>query len=141
MQIRFPFDGGECYTTPEVRKMSCLGNLIWFVCAGLWQGLSWTIAGFLWSITIIGIPIGQQCFKFAALSFCPFGRDVIYGGGAVSFVLNLIWLVVSGLPIAIAAAVNGVLLCCTLVGIPWGMQCFKLAKLALMPFGAEIIHI
>lgn len=55
--------------------------------------------------------------------------------------LNLIWLVVSGLPIAIAAAVNGVLLCCTLVGIPWGMQCFKLAKLALMPFGAEIIHI
>ena len=129
-----------CYTCSEVIKMSCLGNLIWFIFAGFWQGMAWTITGFVWSITIIGIPIGQQCFKFAHLSFCPFGRDVLYGGGAVSFVINLIWLVISGLPLALAAAANGLVLCCTVVGIPFGMQCFKLAKLALMPFGADIIH-
>ena len=141
MQIRFPSAPDQCYTIHEVKNMSCLGNLIWFICAGFWQGMAWTLAGVLWTVTVIGIPIGQQCFKFAALSFSPFGRDVVYGGGAVSFLLNLIWLVVSGLPIALTAAANGLVLCCTVVGIPWGMQCFKLAKLALMPFGADIIHL
>lgn len=119
--------------------MSCLGNLVWFVFAGFWQGLVWTVSGILWSITIVGIPIGKQCFKFAALSFCPFGKDVIFGGGAVSLLLNIIWLLVSGLPIALTAATNGLVLCCTVIGIPWGLQCFKLARLALLPFGSQII--
>ena len=121
--------------------MSCLGNIIWFLFAGLWQGIGWTLAGILWSLSIVGIPIGRQCFKFAALSFCPFGKDVSFGGGAVSLVLNIIWLLISGLPIALTAAVNGLVLCITIVGIPWGMQCFKLARLALMPFGARIIKL
>lgn len=121
--------------------MSCLGNLIWFLCAGLWQGLGWTLAGCLWTLTIIGIPIGRQCFKFASLSFCPFGKDVLFGGGAGSMILNIIWLLVSGLPIALTAATNGLVLCITVVGIPWGLQCFKLAKLALMPFGADVVRI
>lgn len=118
--------------------MSCLGNVIWFCFAGLWQGMGWLLAGFLWSITIVGIPIGRQCFKFAALWFCPFGREVEYGGGAASMLMNLIWLIVSGVPLAIALALNGLLLCLTIVGIPFGRQCFKLARLALMPFGAQI---
>ena len=120
--------------------MSCLGNIIWFVFAGLWQGLGWTMAGLLWSITIVGISIGQQCFKFAALSFCPFGKEVVFGDGAVSLLLNLIWLVISGLSLALTAAANGLVLCCTVIGIPWGLQCFKFAKLALMPFGAYVIQ-
>ena len=61
--------------------MSCLGNIIWFLFAGLWQWLGWTLAGLLWTITIVGIPIGRQCFKFARLCFSPFGKDVVYGGG------------------------------------------------------------
>ena len=92
----------------------------------------------LWSITIVGIPIGRQCFKFASLAFFPFGKEVQYGGGAVSLLLNIVWLILSGLPLALGAAVNGLVLCCTIIGIPFGMQCFKLAKLALMPFGAEV---
>lgn len=118
--------------------MSCLGNIIWFLFAGLWQGLGWSLAGILWSVTIIGIPIGRQCFKFAALSFCPFGKEVQPGGGPVSLVLNIIWLIVSGLPLAITAAANGIVLCLTIIGIPFGRQCFKLALLALMPFGARV---
>ena len=43
--------------------MSCLGNLIWFLFGGLWLGLGWVLAGLLWCVTIIGIPIGMQCFK------------------------------------------------------------------------------
>lgn len=118
--------------------MGCLGNLIWFVCGGLWQGLGWCLAGILWSITIVGLPIGRQCFKFAELAFFPFGKEVEYGGGAVSLLANILWLIFSGVPLAIGAAINGVLFCCTIIGIPFGLQCFKIAKLALMPFGARV---
>ena len=118
--------------------MSCLGNLLWFLCCGLWQGLSWLLAGLLWCVTIVGIPIGLQCFKFASLAFLPFGKEVRYGGGTVSLLLNLIWILVSGIPLAVTAAANGILLCCTIIGIPFGLQCFKMAKLALMPFGTEV---
>ncbi len=62
--------------------MGCLGNLLWFICGGFLSGLSWLFLGCLWCITIIGIPIGKQCFKFAELSFFPFGKEVSYGGGA-----------------------------------------------------------
>ena len=119
--------------------MSCLGNLIWFLVGGFWQGLSWLLAGILWCITIIGIPIGLQCFKFASLAFFPFGKEVRYGGGAVSTIANLIWLLVSGIPLAIVAVLDGLVLCITIIGIPFGLQCFKMAKLALMTFGAEIV--
>ena len=119
--------------------MSCLGNLIWFLFGVIWQGLSWTLAGILWCITIIGIPIGRQCFKFAALAFFPFGKEIYYGGGTMSLLANILWLIVSGIPLAVAAVINGLLLCITIIGIPFGLQCFKIAKLALMPFGASVI--
>lgn len=118
--------------------MGCLGNIIWFLCGGLVSGLSWLLAGVLWCITIVGIPIGMQCFKFVGLSFFPFGRRVEYGGGAVSMLANIIWLLVSGIPLAIEHAVWGIIFSITIIGIPFGKQHFKLAKLALMPFGAKI---
>ena len=62
--------------------MGCLGNVLWFVFGGAVSGLSWCLAGCLWCITVVGIPVGMQCFKFAALSFFPFGKEVQYGGGA-----------------------------------------------------------
>ena len=71
--------------------MGCLGNVLWFVFGGAVSGLSWCLAGCLWCITVVGIPVGMQCFKFAALSFFPFGKEVQYGGGAGSFLLNIIW--------------------------------------------------
>ncbi|QQK07409.1 YccF domain-containing protein [Miniphocaeibacter halophilus] len=119
--------------------MGCLGNLLWFIFSGFWQGLSWTLAGILWSITIIGIPIGRQCFKIAGLAFFPFGKEVEYGPGtAMSTVANVLWIIISGIPLAIAAIGNGILLCITIIGIPFGLQCFKFAKLALMPFGTRV---
>lgn len=118
--------------------MGCLGNVIWFVFGGCLSGLSWLLAGILWCITIIGIPIGMQCFKFATLSFFPFGKEVQYGGGAGSLILNIVWLIFTGIPMAIASALIGALYCITIIGIPFGMQHFKIAKLALMPFGASI---
>lgn len=120
--------------------MSFLGNLVWFLLGGFVSGLGWCIAGIIWCITIVGIPIGVQCFKFATLSFCPFGKEVVYGGGAVSFLANLIWILVSGIPMAVGNAAIGLVFCITIVGIPFGLQYFKIARLALMPFGANIVN-
>ena len=119
--------------------MTFLGNLLWFLFGGLIGGLGWTLAGCLWCITIVGIPVGLQCFKFAGLAFFPFGKEIGYGGGTFSVLVNIIWLLLSGLELAIGYVVLGCLWCITIVGIPFGKQCFKLAKLALMPFGASVV--
>lgn len=118
--------------------MSILGNILWFVFGGAISGLSWCLAGVLWCISIVGIPVGLQCFKIAGLTFFPFGKEVIYGGGAGSLLLNVLWIILSGLPLALEHLVFGAILCVTIVGIPFGLQQFKLAKLALMPFGAAV---
>ena len=70
--------------------MSFLGNILWFICGGIWIGMGWIIVGCLWCISLIGIPIGIQCFKFAELAFFPFGKEVIYGGSTVSLVCNIL---------------------------------------------------
>ena len=118
--------------------MSILGNIFCFICGGFLSGLSWLIAGVLWCVSIIGIPIGIQCFKFAGLAFWPFGKDIVYGGGAVSLLANIVWLIVSGIPMAVGNVAVGIICYITIIGIPFGKQFFKIAKLSLMPFGAEV---
>ncbi|MBQ6266758.1 MAG: YccF domain-containing protein [Clostridia bacterium] len=119
--------------------MKTIGNILWFLFGGLISGLSWWIAGLLWCVTIVGIPIGRQCFKFAKMSFSPFGKEIRYRGGVVSTLVNMVWIIFSGLPMALENALFGLLWCITIVGIPFGKQFFKLAQLSLMPFGAEIV--
>lgn len=119
--------------------MRLLGNLLWFLLGGLPAGLSWLVIGCLWCVTIVGIPIGLQCFKFAGLVFWPFGKEIRYGGGTISLLANILWLLLSGIPLALESVVLGCLWCVTIVGIPFGKQFFKIAKLALMPFGAEVV--
>lgn len=96
------------------------------------------IAGLLWCVTIVGIPVGMQCFKLASISFNPFGKEVENEGGCFSFLLNLVWFLVSGIELAFINFVIGCLLCITIVGIPFGKQFFKIAKVALMPFGTTV---
>ena len=118
--------------------LQTLGNILWFLFGGLAGGLAWALAGCLWCVTIVGIPIGLQCFKLAGLAFFPFGREVVYGGGGVSFIANVFWSLFSGLELALGYLVLGCLWCITIIGIPFGRQCFKMARLALMPFGASV---
>ncbi|MCI5662388.1 MAG: YccF domain-containing protein [Clostridia bacterium] len=119
--------------------MSAIGNILWFLFGGLIGGLSWVLAGLIFCVTIVGIPVGMQCFKMAQLAFFPFGKEVVYGGGGFSFLVNLIWILFFGWEMAIGYAVLGLVWCVTILGIPVGKQCFKMAKLALMPFGAEVV--
>ena len=119
-------------------QMRFIGNVLWFIFGGFLSGLSWIIAGLLCCVTIVGIPLGKQCFKFAGLSFAPFGKEIDYGGGAVSLIVNIVWAIFCGIPMALENIGFGILWCITIVGIPFGKQFFKIAKLSFMPFGAEI---
>ena len=119
--------------------MRLLGNILWFILGGFVMAVSWFAAGILWCLTIIGIPVGIQCFKFAALSLWPFGKEIVYHPSTSSFLLNVIWLVFSGWILALEHFIGGILLAITIIGIPFAKQSFKLARLALMPFGAEIV--
>jgi len=118
--------------------MKTLGNILWFIFGGFISGLLWWISGLIWCLTIIGIPYGKQCFKFASVSFFPFGKQIEYGTGTISFLVNIIWLIFFGFEMAIANLLIGLCWCITIVGIPFGKQFFKLAKLSLMPFGSKI---
>ena len=118
--------------------MSILGDILWLIFGGLVSAISWFLLGCLWCISIIGIPIGVQCFKFAGLSLAQFGKEIHYGGGAGTFILNLLWMIFGGLEMAIGHALFGLACCITIIGIPFGLQHFKFAKLALMPLGSMI---
>lgn len=119
--------------------MNTLGNVLWFFFGGFLDWLAWMFAGICCCITIVGIPLGLQCFKLATLSLCPFGKDVVYGDGTVSFLANILWLLLFGWEMALANVCIGLCWCITIIGIPFGKQFFKLAKLSLMPFGAKIV--
>ena len=121
--------------------MRTLGNFLWFIFGGFLSGLSWILVGLICCITLIGIPIGLQCFKFASLAFFPFKKDIKYGGGVPSVIGNILWLIFFGIWMAIENVIIGLLWCITIIGIPFGMQFFKIAKLSLTPFGAEIVPI
>ena len=119
--------------------MGCLGNIIWFIFGGFLNALGWFFAGLLWCITIIGIPVGLQCFKLAQLQLAPFGKEVVtVNSGAGNLLLNILWLFFGGLALAISNLVCAFLFAITIIGIPFAVQCLKMAKLALMPFGKDI---
>jgi uncharacterized membrane protein YccF (DUF307 family) len=123
--------------------MSTLGNLIWLVFGGFLVFVEYMVAGFLLCITIVGIPFGLQAFKLAMLALWPFGKTIGYkpsAPGCLSTIMNLIWLLIGGIWIALTHLIFGILLGITIIGIPWAKQHFKLVSLALTPFGREILN-
>lgn len=124
--------------------MSCLGNLIWVIFGGLLLSVGYMIGGILLCFTIIGIPFGYQLFKIGTLALLPFGKTTIVSnnsGSILSTFMNILWIVLGGLPIALGHLALGVLFCITIIGIPFGIQHFKLMVIALLPFGRTIIDI
>ena len=122
--------------------MKLIGNLFWIILGGIILFLLWSLAGLLLCITIIGIPFGLQCFKIAGFVLWPFGRDITPGGfGVIGAIGNIIWILFCGIELAIIHLICGLLLCVTIIGIPFALQHFKMAKLAFIPFGAQIYRI
>ena len=120
--------------------MRLLLNILWVLFGGgllLW--LEYVIGGLLLCLTIIGIPFGLQCFKIAGLALLPFGKDIDIepdaGTGALRLFFNVLWFLVAGVWIFLTHVALGLGLAVTIIGIPFAVQHFKLALLALRPFG------
>ena len=121
--------------------MKFLGNIIWLLFGGLVTAIEYCIASLLLMITIVGIPFGLQTLKLAALALWPFGskvNDKGNSGGCLYVVMNVIWLLFGGIWICLSHLVFGLFLCIIIIGIPFGRQHFKMAALALTPFGKTV---
>ena len=124
------------------RSMNLLMNILWLLLGGIFTAIEYLIASFLMMITIIGIPFGLQTLKMALLALYPFGKEVRScpdSGGCLSILMNILWIFLGGIWISLSHLVFGVLLSITIIGLPFGIQHFKLAGLALTPFGKEIV--
>ncbi|MGA7988125.1 MAG: YccF domain-containing protein [Candidatus Dormiibacterota bacterium] len=122
--------------------MKTAGNIIWLLLAGIWLFVAYVIAGLLNCIFIITIPFGVQAFKIAGFVLWPFGRTVADRPGASTLGSgcgNVLWFVLGGWYLALTHFVTGVLLCIPIITIPLAIQDFKLARLALAPFGKEVV--
>ncbi len=121
--------------------MNIFLNIIWFVFGGLMVAVEYAISSVAMMLTIIGIPFGLQALKLAKVALWPFGTEVVDDGwpsGCLAGVMNVVWWFVGGVPIALTHMLWGLIFCVTVVGIPFGMQHFKLMKLALFPFGTKV---
>ena len=121
--------------------MRTVGNVLWLVLAGWWLALGYALAGLLAFLTVIGIPFGIASFRLASFVLWPFGRTVVFKrrAGVLSMVGNVVWILLVGWELALAHLVAGLLLCLTVVGIPFGVACWKMVPLALVPLGREIV--
>lgn len=121
--------------------MKTLGNIIWVVFGGVFIAIEYLIGSIALMVTIIGIPFGLQSLKLAEMALWPFGKKVVQketSSGCLSFLMNVIWFFVGGIPIVLSHLLFGILFCITIIGIPFGKQHFKLMGLALTPFGREV---
>jgi uncharacterized membrane protein YccF (DUF307 family) len=122
--------------------MSLIGNVLWVLLGGgIILFIEYLIGGLVLCLTIVGIPFGVQCLKLALLALLPFGKEITHtksASGCLSTVLNVVWIVIAGLPLALTHLVFGVLSAITVIGLPFAKQHLKLASLALTPFGHEV---
>lgn len=116
-------------------------NIIWLIFGGLISAIGYVAASIPLLATFIGIPFGLQTLKLALVALWPFGTDIHSDGwpsGCLGDIMNVIWWFVGGIPIALNHLIWGVLFSITIIGIPFGMENFKLMRLALFPFGKRI---
>jgi uncharacterized membrane protein YccF (DUF307 family) len=120
--------------------VNLLGNIIFFIFGGFIIFTGYVLGGLLLCLTIIGIPFGFQCFKLAGGVLAPFGReirDLNNPDSTLSVILNIIWIILPGLELAIMHLVLAAFFALTIVGIPIAAQHIKLLPLALLPFGRD----
>ncbi len=121
--------------------MNIFLNILWAVFGGLMIAIEYAISSVLMMITIVGIPFGLQTMKLAAVALWPFGTDVVSTGfpsGCLAGLMNIIWWFLGGIPIALTHLLWGIIFSITIIGLPFGIQHFKLMRLALFPFGKSI---
>ena len=123
--------------------MSLLLNILWFILGGFLVSLAYILGGILLCITIIGIPFGIQCFKLSILGMAPFGKEIRETeppGGALAVIMNIIWIILPGLELALIHLTLAFLFAITIIGLPFAAQHLKMTRLAILPFGFRIVE-
>ena len=120
---------------------SFFGNVLWFVFGGFWSFLGYTWGALVMCLTIVGIPFGIQSWKIGVASLAPFGKEIKthkHTDGPVNIVLNILWILLCGWPLALAHLSLALVMAITIVGIPFAMQHLKLLPICLAPFGRSL---
>lgn len=121
--------------------MKTIGNILWVICGGLLTAVLYWMAAILCCCTIIGIPFAVQLFKIGLFALWPFGSEMVdstESGGCINVAMNVLWVLLGWWEIALVHLVIGLLFCLTIIGIPFGLQHFRIAIASLIPFGKEI---
>ena len=122
--------------------MKTLGNIIWVLFGGLAMAVEYIMSGVMLCLTIIGIPFGLQVIKLGLLAVWPFGSHVVnkpQSSGCISVLMNILWFLLGGIIIVLSHVFFGIVFYITIIGIPFGNMHFRLARLALTPFGKEVV--
>lgn len=119
--------------------MKLIGNIIWVIFGGLFLCVGYLLAGLLLCVTIVGIPFGYKVMQLGTFALWPFGKEVTMNPakGCLTVGFNILWALLFGWELAISHVLLGVIFCITIVGIPFGLQHFKLAGFAMLPFGCN----
>jgi uncharacterized membrane protein YccF (DUF307 family) len=123
--------------------MSIILNILWFILGGFLISLVYILGGILLCLTIIGIPFGIQCFKLSVLGMAPFGREIRETeppGGCLSVIMNVIWIILPGLELALIHLFLAALFAITIIGLPFAAQHLKMTRLAILPFGFRVVE-
>jgi len=121
--------------------MNLLLNIIWLILGGFIVVIAYLLGGILLCLTIVGIPFGIQCFKLAGLALMPFGREIREKeppSGALAVIMNVIWIILPGLELAVFHLMMALVLAITIIGLPLAAQHLKMTRLAILPFGFEV---
>ncbi len=133
--------------------MRFVGNIIWFVFGGAIIAVIWLIGAAVFALSIVGLPLTRSAIEMARMSAFPFGKDVVHireldgqglsaksaTTGTIGFIANLIWACTFGVILFIGYIISGILNCITIIGIPFGIQSFKLAGISFWPVGRRVV--
>ena len=117
--------------------MKVIGNIFWFILFGLWIGILNFLVGVVFCITLVGIPLGIGFFRISKLAFFPFGK-VVKTNYLARPKGHVVWLALCGSAESVGYAIVGGICCATIIGIPFGIQFFKLTRLAALPYGSSV---
>ena len=124
---------------------SFVGNILWLVFGGgLVFGLQWLLDALLCALTIIGLPVAVGCWRLGAYALWPLGREPIdkrslYENMNPLLVLAAVLWLPFGFFMALGHVIVGVLLCVTVLGLPFGIAHFKIARVALCPYAVAVV--
>lgn len=135
--------------------MRFAGNVIWFIFGGAIIALIWLLGAAIFAISIVGLPLTRSAIEMAKMSAFPFGKDVVHvreldrkgvtaitaTTGTIGFIFNILWACSFGIVLFFSYIIAGIINCITIIGIPFGIQSFKLAGISLWPVGRRVVSI